>query len=279
MKMKFMLISLSLGLGAAFSSCTKDAEIMEASNGTGMFKIDVVPGTTFLPTTRAVNENSYKTVDNYTLEITDASGASKFSGTYAQLQNELPMTLKIGSYNIKAYYGTESAASRTGFYVEGSSSFTIKSNETTQASVTCEPTCGKVLAAFNNEMNNYFSDYSVAFYGTAAIGSTDANAAVWAKADTDPYYLKLNQGGETVSYKIHLTTKEGFFTGEEANRVQSGVVEGTFTLNRNEAHKLTIGPNLIEDATGNLAISITIDESTNDKEVNIIVPITWIEKQ
>lgn len=282
MKIKLMLFSVSLGLAATFSSCTNDNDVVAVKSETGVLNLDVVSSACFqAAATRAVNETSYTNVDNYTVEITDGAGAAKFSGTYSELKTLLPMSLKIGNYNIKAFYGTESVASRSAFYVEGSSAFQIKSDDNTTVSVDCLPTCGKVSAAFTSEMDTYFTDYSIAFYGTSALGATDANAVVWNKSDADPYYIKLNgtTSGETVQFKLNVTAKEGFVTGEETNRQQTGIVTGSFNLKRNEAHKLTIGPNLIEANTGNLAITITIDDTTNDIEKTITVPVTWIDKQ
>lgn len=282
MKIKLMLFSVSLGLAATFSSCTNDNDVVAVKSETGVLNLDVVSSACFqAAATRAVNETSYTNVDNYTVEITAGNGEVQYTGIYADLKTKLPLTLHIGNYSIKAFYGEESVASRTGFRVEGSAPLQIASEQNATASITCVPTCGKISAAFTNEMSTYFTDYSIAFYGTSALGATDANAVIWAKNDTDPYYIKLNgnSDGETVQFKLNVTAKEGFVTGEETNRQQTGIVTGSFNLKRNEAHKLTIGPNLIEANTGNLAISITIDEGTNDIEKTIVVPITWIEKQ
>ena len=51
---------------------------------------------------------------------------------------------------------------------------------------------------------------------------------------------------------------------------------GTFKLERNKAYKLHVSPKYTATGNGQLGISITIDERTNDIEIPIEVPITWI---
>ena len=51
---------------------------------------------------------------------------------------------------------------------------------------------------------------------------------------------------------------------------------GSFTLSRNKAYKLNIKPDYNPTATGDIEIDITIDETTNDKPVDIEVPIEWL---
>ena len=84
--------------------------------------------------------------------------------------------------------------------------------------------------------------------------------------------MHLKEGGETVSFTISVTPKE-----EYVNNQQQGTTKtGTFKLDRNKGYKMNISANYTPTAVGKVDISITIDESTNDKPVDIEVPIEWV---
>ena len=157
--------------------------------------------------------------------------------------------------------------------VKGSDSFTISGDQTTTVTVNCTPTAGKLLVEFDNAMSTYYDDYNVDFTGTAALGSSVAH---WGKTDTAPFYIALTQNGETVNYKIYLTAKSDYATEVDGQKVVNAVAEGSFTLARNETKKLTVAPSYTPSAEGGLKIVVTIDDSTNDKTINIEVPVTWI---
>jgi len=148
---------------------------------------------------------------------------------------------------------------------------TIKAKEQKTVTVNCTPTCGKVSVVFDSDMDTYYSDYNVSFGGTKKLGS---NTFSWSKSDTEPWYIALDKNGETVNYTINLTTKDTYLP--EGSSSNTGVATGSFTLERNKAHKLTIKPKYIETTEGRLKVTIVIDDSTNDKPITWEVPVTWI---
>ena len=276
MRKKVFFMCLSLGCAGLLASCSaeNDAEGTEqASNQKGKVTFDLASSVEFTTGTRAVDESSYQNFDNYTVNILDNKGASKFSGTFATLQSRLPLELDLGSYSVTASYGTEYDASRDGFKVEGSNTFTISAANTVTTTVNCTPTAGKVLVAFDASMSNYYDTYSVAFSGTEALG---AKVATWGKDDTQPYYLALNEDGERVTYTIYLTAKSEFATMQNGNKLTEATATGSFILQRNAAKQLTIRPNYTPTTDGGLAVTVTIDDSTNDKPIDIEVPVSWI---
>lgn len=274
MKSNVFMLSLALGLGALLSSCSSDVPAGEEATGSkGKMTLRLEPSVTFVTSTRAVNESTYQSFDDYTVSIDDNAGNNKFSGTYAQLKTRMPLELPIGSYTISATYGTEHAASRDAFLVTGNDAFTISGDQTTSVTVNCTPTAGKLLVAFDAAMATYYDDYNVDFTGTAALGTSVAH---WAKADTAPYYIALNQNGETVSYTIYLTAKSDYATEKDGQKLVNATATGSFTLGRNESKKLTVRPSYTPSTEGGLSIVITIDDTTNDKPINIEVPVTWI---
>ncbi len=283
-RMKTKSIFLGMLMSSAFlltTSCLSEPKDLEpmpvAETKKGKFTLDLQTGVDFVIATRAVDERSYQNTDNYTVEITDSRGNSAFSGTFATLKTRLPLELDLGSYNISAAYGTEYPASQNGFKVVGSNTFTILSSNTSTnpatTTVNCTPTAGKVIVEFNNAMATYYDTYSVEFSGTAALGTSKF---IWSKAETNPYYVALNESAEAITYTIYLTAKTDYATEQGGEKITEATATGTFTLARNQAKKLTISPNYTPSTEGGLTIQITIDDSTNDKPIDIEVPVTWI---
>lgn len=245
------------------TSCQVE-DLTSFSKGKGTIALDLSATASFNTETKAVNEGDYKNLDNYTVQIL------KFGSTdpvkfFTYGEKPASITLDNGAYTMKAFYGSNiDAASRTGFYVEGSEAFNVNGETDKSVSVACLPTYGKVAVEFS-EMDTYFSDYYV-LYSTSALGS---NTAKWAKADTEPWYLKLNKEGETVTATIYLIPKSEY-------QIKTGTVTKTYTLAPNKAWTLQIAPSY-NDKTGKLGIiTITIDESTNDIPLDIVVPSEWI---
>ena len=225
--------------------------------------------------TRALNENNYTNTANYNVKIINNANDNIIVDCKAsELSAYLPKTVQIGTYTVKATYGNEHPASRDEFFMTGSSTVRVNAKEEKTVNVTCSPTCGKVSVQFASDMATYYEDYSVSFSGTSALGS---NKFSWAKTDTEPWYIKLNEAGETVNYTISLTAKPDYMhKGEDGSSQATGVATGSFKLYRNKAHKLSIKPNYTPTTEGGMSLTITIDESTNDHEITWDVPVTWI---
>ena len=201
----------------------------------------------------------YKNVANYTVEIVQ-NGEVKKSFKYS----EKPDSLKLanGTYELKAWHGSESNVSRNNFLVTGSTPFTLQGKDIT-VNVDCKPTCGKLVTKFDTaEMNKFFSNYYVE-YETAAL-KVEGMKAIWAKADTEPYYVKLNPQGENVSATIHYVR---FSDGKEQTQKVS------YEMLPNKKWTLNIKP---KNDSGNLGVDITIDETTNDKDITIDIPSEWL---
>lgn len=251
------------------SACSSE-EIKNQKEERGELTITLNNGTSFaLPTGRSVNENDYKNTSNYTVQVINSNDNTVLECKGSELSSKMPVTLEGGSYTVKAFYGTSSAASRNAFYVEGTDIISIKANQPQQVSLNCLPTCGKVLVAFDSSMGTYYDEYNVEFK-TKALASA---SALWNKTDTEPWYLQLEPAGETITYTINLTAKSDYINGNGQDRA---TVTGTFTLKRNEAHKLTIKPNYTPQTTGGLGLTIEIDESTEDHNVSFEVPVSWV---
>ncbi len=238
----------------------------------GVLMLDLKEKTNFVQAgSRALNEADYKNTDNYTVIVTDKNGAEKLNCKGGELANNMPLVMDIGAYSVKAFYGKESTASRDNFYVYGETKGTIVADQSQSVTVDCVPTCGKLIVNFGSAMSTYFLDYNVVFSGTEALGGGELS---WKKSDTEPWYVKLNETEETISFTISTTARSEYLNG--SNNAQEATKTGTFKLSRNKAYKMNINPSYTPTTDGSLDITITIDESTNDKEVDIEVPVDWI---
>lgn len=253
--MKKTLLHTLLGTALLLASCSSEEEsLLQADHGN--IKLGINPLTAF---TRAVNEDDYANTANYTVEIWQGE-TKKQSFKYSE--KPATITLVNGSYEMKAYFGKEEAASRSGFLITGSMPFTVQGKDI-PVTVNCAPTCGKLVVKFDKtSMDKHFSNYYVV-YETEALKAANGNCT-WAKDDTDPWYVKLNPAGEEVKATIHYVRKSD-------NKEQSQLV--TFNRKPNQKWTLNISP---KNDSGDLGITITIDESTNDKDVTIDIPSEWL---
>lgn len=123
------------------------------------------------------------------------------------------------------------------------------------APVICKPSSARINVVFDPKMDEYFSDYSLKIETEAQKPSS----FVWAKATVGPMYFKVGNQ-EKVQVTVSLTKKE--------NVKAEGTVK-TYTLSPADALKLTLKPVV---NNGNLGISITIEETTVDHPVDIVIP-------
>lgn len=270
MKKTKSMLGVVLSLVMLFSSC---AQTNEVGSGQGLLNVSLKSGTDLLVGTRAVDEASYNNLGNYTVQVTDANGLTKLQCPGDELSANMPLTLLIGGYTVKAYTGEEYkdvAYSRDGFYVEGETAVNILGDDRQNVSVTCTPTFGRVSVNFDTQkMSTYYQDYNVTFSGTDAMGS---DVITWAKDDTEPWYVRLNPTEETINFTITTTIKKEYVEGNGTSQRKSG----TFKLSRNKAYKLNISPVYTPTDQGKLDINIAIDDSTNDSEYDTEVDIDWI---
>ena len=275
MKKGKTLICTMLATAALATSCVSEnhseLEPGVTGKGTGMLTIDLKSNLQFTANTRAVNEAEYHNTNDYTVQLCREDGDEVFECKVSELK--LPYSLPVGErFTVKAWYGVEHKASRDQFLVEGSAEFTVQSEEQKNLTLTCTPTCGKLTVDFASDMAKYFEDYSVTYGGTKALAE---ETIIWAAGDTEPWYVALDEEGENITYTINLTTKEEYAHVEGDQQTTTAKVTGQFKLQRNHAHKLTIRPNY-KPGTAGVEISITIDDSTNDKEIEWEVPTEWI---
>lgn len=276
MNTKKWIMGIALCTGVFLASCTSDEGLSNpAETGQGQLTLSLVSGTSFKEETRALDETSFSNTDNYNVVVTDKDGYVKMDCKGSEIVSKMPITLPVGSCTVKAYYGTDSPASRNSFYVLGEWNGNIKGDQKESITLTCEPTCGRVKVDFADDMATYYSDYNVTFSGTKALGN---GTFAWNKNDKDPWYVALDKGGEYINFTINSTTKDEYVNS--ANQEQTYAYTGKFFLERNKAYKMCVNveyhPSQGGSTSGEVGLTITIDVSTNDKNETIEVPVTWI---
>lgn len=255
MNAKLLLSSCILLAGMALGSCSSSEDVKTLS-GAGNISLGVNTNAVF---TRAVSMSEYEDVGNYTVQVIDDAGSTVKEFLYKDAPSEIK--LKNGTYTLRAYYGEQTTASRDVFYVEGTKPFVVDADQQ-QVTVDCYPKCAQVVAAFSADMAEFFTDYSVV-YETEALKAEGATA-VWSKTDADPWFLKVNEKEENVKATITVTRKSDN---------KSATVVREYSMAPGKLWTLNISPNQND---GSLGIVIEVDETTNDQEIDIVVPSDWI---
>lgn len=277
MQMKKTMLCMMLGATVLATSCLSEdqdfAPVQEQGSEKGQLVLKLSAGANFSQQTRALNEDDYRNTNNYTVQLLqDERVLMECKGS--EIAENLPKELNPGNYTVKAFYGEELNYSRDKFYVVGSKDFNIAKGDKSTVNVNCLPTCGKLSVVFDSEMATYYDLYNVQYSGAAAFSG---NTLAWTKTDTEPWYVKLKAEGETLTYTINLTAKEEYAPSDaQGNKQTSGTVTGTFTLKRNQAHRLTVKPNYIPTSEGGLSVTIEIDDTVNEIDKTIEVPVEWI---
>ena len=277
MKQKQLIFCMGLSAIALLTSCN-EREFEFPSEGSketekGTLVLNLNASTNF-DQTRALNETDYENIQNYDVKVLTSEGKEKLSCKASDLSNKLPLTLGIGSYRVVASFGKEHTKSQSEFYMYGERLVTITPDCELNENVNCTPTCGKLSVAFDDEMAELFTEYKATFAFTTTKGDESIE---WGKTDNEPWYIYLDNGANTINYTIHLTAKDDYLAeiGTEKEKVNSGTVKGSFTLQRNEWHNLVIRPNFIPSTGGGLKLTITIDGETNDHPITWEVPSSW----
>lgn len=266
--------ALIVGLSACSSSGDELAPGDVSLREGGTLTLQLNTDNAFGKATRALEESRWSDAGNYTVTINSAAGKTWFTGTLADFTDGEyeKQPIPNGSYTITASYGTESPASQMSFLSTGSAAFNIENGESKAVSVSCEPTCGKLIVEFASDMDAYFSNYYVDIETPAT-----SSRAVHEKGNTAPWYLLADASGTKVTATIHLTPKSEYQVngGETVGTAQDGTVVKTFTLSRNKSVTLSVAPNYVT-SYGSLGIKVSINDAVDNKEVTIEVPSEWL---
>lgn len=249
------LVSLVFIGFVSLVSCSSEDEPL-TRGGEGLIRLALTATGEYEVGSKAVDEGSYNDLADYQVEILNGNIVSE-----AFKYSEMPefIAMPAGNYTLKAYKGEDVSASTTSMYVEGMSSFTVTEKDTISASVICKPVCAKIIMDYAQTMDTYFSDYSVSF----KTSFTEIPFLLDKASKDQPVYLKA-KNEETLHVKILMVKKSNKTTA---------TIEKTYAVNPCEALTIHIVPKL---SSGNLGLSITVNEETNDHPIDIIIPSDWV---
>lgn len=246
-----------LGCSLMLSSCSSEENSLDIPNGKGFLKIDLTSKVGFQ--TKAVSENDYEDVGCYTVQVYKSGNEENLliDDLYNDLKQSYPMN--VGNYVLKAFKGQDVPVSSEVLYFSGETAFEVKEGKEVLVSVTCKPSSARINVVFDSKLDEYFSNYSLKIETEAQKPSLFE----WTKSTVGPVYFKVGNQ-EQVKVTVNLTNKE--------NVKAEGIVK-TYTLSPADALKITLKPVI---SNGNLGVSITIDETTVDHPVDIIIPGDWV---
>lgn len=245
---------------AVLTACSSDTDEVAETTGTGYVSLALNADANFETTTKAVDESEYQDVNQYTVQVFKSGqedGEPLIEGLYGELKDSY--TLNVGQYVMKAFMGEDKAVSTDVLYFYGEKGFPVKEGQTAEVELTCKPSSARINVVFDEKMDEYFSAYSVKIETEAQKPSSFD----WTKETVGPVYFKVNEK-EPVKITVNLTNKEN---------VMAKVEPVTYTLSPGNAKKITVKPNV---NGGNLGISISIDDKTNDHNVDIEIPGDWL---
>lgn len=230
------------------SSCNKHDD-----RGTGAIRLNLAADATTITVGTKATEPSL-TPEMFKIRVED--GNNKVLKTWNSfIDMPSPTRINAGSYRMVAWYGSEKLPAWDVPYYEGAVDFSIEKGESKDININCALAATKVQVEFDSSFDVYYSAYSVDVRTTKSESeflnfdpTTQGRAA----------YFKPGK----MHLKFRLTSKAN---GETL--FFSPIID--VTTSAREFHKLYMSANV---AQGIGTITITTDETTNDKSIEIIIP-------
>lgn len=143
-------------------------------------------------------------VSDYTVQVLDE--AEKVVKEYKRYES-MPSTIELpeGSFVLKAFKGSDKAASFESPYFEGRTSFVVRDQMNTSVGVTCKLANARVTIESTPDFDKIYSDYIVDF-STDYIEEEDSVNGSFAvsKGEERPLYLRTGQDGTNVGITVYV---------------------------------------------------------------------------
>ncbi|WP_455592132.1 DUF4493 domain-containing protein [Bacteroides sp.] len=260
MKRLFLIVGMVI-LILGIASCDSSNDVL--SHGVGTLSVGLSATPSFSSKTRAINEDEYRNADNYTVEIQEVGGDMLYNDLY----RNMPMSFDVEAgktYTVKAFYGENVDAGFDKLYMEGNQQFTISNGEQKNLVLSCRPANVKVTVEYTDDFLKYYSDCTVSLQTSHIVVPFVMNMNADANKEA---YLKADATGETITILV-----DGF-KDKSGNLVDMG---GALTTTKNVTPKthvtITVGPEVITVGTGEASFDVSVDTSTEDKDINIEIP-------
>lgn len=197
-------------LSFVFTSCMSDDQITPTGS---MSLTSLSADTTSLhvgnkgEVTRSSSSDEFSAfldVSDYTVQVLDE--AEKVVKEYKRYES-MPSTIELpeGSFVLKAFKGSDKAASFESPYFEGRTSFVVRDQMNTSVGVTCKLANARVTIESTPDFDKIYSDYIVDF-STDYIEEEDSVNGSFAvsKGEERPLYLRTGQDGTDVGITVYV---------------------------------------------------------------------------
>jgi hypothetical protein len=190
MNLKKRVILIYSLLSLIFVSCSKEDATRSGEMGTFTMSLNATSEVIGLNDKSRADQETGKEealvlpdVNDFSVSISSLGEQVCGWSSYKDMSEEEMPELRVGTYQVKAWYGD---VSKEGFelpYFEGNQEFVIKKNETTPVEVTCYLGNAQVKVNYTDEFKNYFSDYS------AVMATSLGNEVEYVKDETRAAYF------------------------------------------------------------------------------------------
>lgn len=250
-----MLLCLSI-----IASCDKDKfdygpgdkkTDLQKGEGSVDFKLNTVYGVS--PKSGNPASELYLNPDDFAVEIFNSNNVKiKKWNKYSEIGN--PVKFNTGSYIFKAYYGDSTATGFDVVYFAGKTDFTVEGQVHKAISVTCVQSNVQMKLIWGENLVADYQDYTVKVYREGF-----ADTLSFIKPETRSGYIPAG----ILKFKIYLTDKEG------KKRVYAS---SSMDLDAKPNDFITLTVNTKEAPSYDVGLSFKIDSSTDDREIEVVVP-------
>lgn len=175
------------------SAC--ESEQKRSNKATGMLSLQLTAsGNVINTTTRTEGDSSGNEGDNtedddlapnvgdFTIALMDGNVVKTSWDKFSEYPKYA--VLPVGTYTLKAYYGSSDKEGFESPYYEGTQEITIEDDVTVEANITCYLTNVKVSVEYTDAFKKYFSDYST------TVQSAGGSPVVFSKNEVRAAYVK-----------------------------------------------------------------------------------------
>ena len=222
--------------------------------------------------TRADNEETTISTDNFALTIKGIGNVSEELHEYDAVTEFAPITLPVGTYTISAHSPGELQKKMTEPYYQGSSDIAISTGITTVANVECRRANSRIQMAYGEDFLDSFTEWTI----TIDDGSEMVLTFTHKKNEqgTTPIYWHFDENVTNITVNATAKTVEGNTTFTSNRYAKSMVAEG---YNESEffagGDAVVINMGVTESLTGDVTdITINTDITFEDQKEAVEIP-------
>lgn len=200
--------------------------------------------------------------------------------SYAELLDENPIELPVGTYLIGAHTYEEFKSVMFSPYYMGEKECIIEKNISSETNVVCKAQNVKFALTLNSDFTSTFKDYNI----TVTVGSIiQPLAESETKGNFDPVYFKVAENTEKISMKVQATTNEGtpidYDVDLNKKNADSGSGDNRF-FEGGDALNVTLrptddpNPDQPDPEVSGVGIAVTVDLTFNDSKETITIEVS-----